>query len=70
MIQLYSIGGAIGGILGALLISFNYKAGWYVWLVSNLCWIVAGIKMENWPLVIQFGIFFVICLNGIKQWEN
>jgi Na+(H+)/acetate symporter ActP len=63
--------GAILGMLGSLLLALNAAIsgyGFIVFLTSNVCWLVFGIRNRAWGLVtMQIG-FTVTSITGIYNW--
>ena len=66
--KLYTYIGAALGIAGGVLVSFQLVAGFYVWLVGNVAWIIGGIILRDWGIIAQFAFFQLISANGIYQW--
>ena len=67
----YEWTGSCLGLAGAGLLSLNMKAsplGWVLFLLSNMAWIVYGIRTEAQGLVVmQIGFTFT-SLVGIYRW--
>ena len=63
--------GSCLGLAGAGLLSLNVKAsrfGWLLFLLSNMAWIVYGIRTEAQGLVVmQIGFTFT-SLVGVYRW--
>lgn len=60
--------GAVLGILGGIFVSYQMVIGFYIWLVGNSSWIIAGILLKDYGMIAQFGFFHLISVNGIYQW--
>ena len=62
--------GTVGGILGAVLVSFKRPwAGHCVWLFANGCWVAHGFIYDNWYLVTLFGVYEVVALVGFFNYR-
>jgi hypothetical protein len=63
--------GAILGMLGSLMLALNVSIsgyGFIVFLTSNVCWLVFGIRNRAWGLVtMQIG-FTMTSMTGIYNW--
>ena len=58
-------------IVGALAIALNIPySGWgfVAFLVSSVCWSIAGFMMKEPSLIVLQGTFVVINLIGIYRW--
>ncbi len=58
-------------VVGALAIALNIPySGWgfVAFLVSSVCWSIAGFMMKEPSLVVLQGTFVVINLIGIYRW--
>ena len=58
-------------IVGALAIALNLPySGWgfVAFLVSSVCWSIAGFMMKEPSLIVLQGTFVVINLVGIYRW--
>jgi len=61
----------VTGLAGAYINGKNVRISTSVWLVSNVCWIVWGIKTHNWTVVIQNIAFLAINTRTlILRWER
>ena len=63
--------GALTGLTGSALLSLNddwSRWGFVVYLVSNLCWFVFGIRNRAWGLVLMQVGFTMTSLNGVVRW--
>ncbi|MDD5651000.1 MAG: nicotinamide mononucleotide transporter [Candidatus Nanoarchaeia archaeon] len=55
-------------IIGAILNAFLIKEGFYIWGLSNILWVIVGIKNKMWGMVLTFSIYFIINVIGIIYW--
>ena len=58
------------GIIGAILVSFKRIEGFYLWLIANPMWMYIGLRNDDYGLVVMFGVYTVITINGIWQWKK
>lgn len=65
--------GAFTGLMGSGLIAWNHASysvfGFWLFLLSNCCWIGFGLKQRAWGLVsMQIG-FSITSILGIYNWS-
>lgn len=66
-----SICAAAASLGGNVLIMFKKRIGWLVWILGNVLWILVNYFTEwNWPMVIMYGIYFIINLCGFISWSK
>lgn len=41
--------------------------GFELWVVSNLAWLVTGVREEDYPLMLTFGVYFCFNIWGIMN---
>jgi len=44
------------------------SAGFLVWNVANIIWIVLAIVSRNWPQVLMFSVYMVVNAWGFTSW--
>jgi len=57
-------------VFGAVLNARKNIKGFYIWVVSNLCWIVYNCVIHEYALAVLFGVYTVISMYGIHQWRK
>lgn len=63
--------GAITGVIGAILISFNFRYSFIafpVWILSSLAWILYAKNTNQDPLLLQQIVFLCINAFGLYRW--
>jgi len=62
--------GALLGITGAVLIAYHIKYGFHCWWISNICWIMVGMKTRRYGLVAMSVIYFITSMLGLLLWKT
>ena len=57
-------------ILGAVLNAFGKIAGFYVWVIANLCWISFDIYQHLYSQILMFVVYTVTSIIGIVVWRR
>lgn len=63
--------GTITGIIGSLLLAFNFeysKYGYFFFTISAICWVKQGIKNSDNSLILLNTVFIGINALGIYLW--
>lgn len=63
--------GSISGILGALLLAFNFtgsKYGYFLFLASAIFLTFSFTKQKNYAMMVQQSIFLIINSIGVYSW--
>jgi len=58
------------GIYGAVLNSRCNIRGLYIWIGSNIFFILYGLLSQNYPVTFIFLLYLAISAYGIIQWSN
>lgn len=58
------------GIGGAILNALAKRCGFWLWIVGNGLWIIVGIKLENYGMIAQFSVFFILAVIGLRIWKK
>lgn len=69
--KLLEWGGATTGVAGAWLLSLNTAVsgyGWLGYLVSNVFWIIFGLRIRAWGMVAMQVVYTGISLFGAYRW--
>lgn len=57
--------------LGAVFVAmrdYNMQLiGFELWILSNLAWLVTGVREEDYPLMLTFGVYFIFNMWGIAN---
>lgn len=63
--------GVFCGIVGALFVAgpsrHSRSLGFWMWTFGNAAWVLAAIGLENPYLFVQFGIFFLTAVLGLRN---
>jgi len=63
----------IATILSITGVFFNAKKNiycWYIWIMSNILWIIYSIKTDQIPALIMWIVFFFANIYGYLQWRK
>jgi len=58
------------GILGGLLIAYKKKEGFLLWIIGNIIWIIIGVELQKWGMIIQFLFFEITAIIGYINWRK
>jgi len=56
--------------LGLFLNAKKKIISWWVWIVSNIIWIIYGLKTFQYPLIVLQIVNIVINFYGLKEWNK
>lgn len=56
-------------VIGSILNSLQYKAGFVVWLVANVGWVVFNIKTKTYSQIPIWIALSISCIVGLIVWE-
>jgi membrane protease YdiL (CAAX protease family) len=57
-------------VLGSVLNSHKNEWGWVCFIISAILWVVYGVHLNNWPIIIQNLFCIGLNLYGIFQWQK
>jgi len=55
-------------IIGAILNAFLIEAGFYLWIIANIIWLVFAFNYKHWGMALTYIVFIIICIIGIIYW--
>ena len=53
---------------GNVLVNKKDVRGFYAWFIANLFWIVTCSITNQWPQLVLFAAYEVLCVHGIYKW--
>ena len=56
-------------LTGNILINFKKVTGYFVWISSNMLWIIITFCRSEWNLVALFSIYILLCIHGVYKWR-
>ena len=56
-------------ITGALLISYQIRNGFYIWIVANILWISFAWKHKHYGLLVLSISYLIINFVGLVKWK-
>jgi hypothetical protein len=54
-------------IIGSIYNAYGKVAGFYLWILANICWIIYDIKFKLYSQIPMFIIFTITSIIGIKE---
>lgn len=57
-------------IVGTLRNAMGKVDGFYIWIVSNLGWLVAEIILKQWAQVPMWIVYTILSVVGIVMWKK
>lgn len=70
-LKIFSILSLILSLSGNLLINYKKKIGFYIWIASDISWIVVNfLQKPNYPQILMYVIYIIINVDGIIRWSN
>ena len=68
--KLVSFAALVFSISGNLLVNFQLRVGFPVWIVSNLLWIAVNFMREerDWSQIVMFFIYMGLNVHGFIFW--
>lgn len=71
LLKIFSILSLILSLSGNLLINYKKKIGFYIWIASDISWIVVNfLQKPNYPQILMYVIYIIINVDGIIRWSN
>lgn len=69
--NIFSIISLILSLVGNILINRKMKLGFYIWILSNVSWIVVNfLSTPNYPQIIMYICYAFINIEGIIKWSK
>jgi nicotinamide riboside transporter PnuC len=65
--------GYVGMLLAVIGTFFNARANrvcFYIWMVSNIIFVVLSVQAAQWPQVGLFTYNFATCFLGLRNWKK
>jgi len=56
-------------IIATILNVFSNKICFFIWLVTNLLWMIVDYKKKIYPQAFLFFIYFILAILGIINWK-
>jgi nicotinamide riboside transporter PnuC len=68
VMELVEIIAAVFSLIGIILNIKKIRWCFIIWLLSNTCWIIAGIMWHKYGVIITNGMFDVFNIYGFIEW--
>ena len=72
MFQFLSAIAMVLSLGGNVLINYKKRIGFFVWILSNICWIIVSLMalQTNWIQIFMFVIFIGLNIQGAISWKK
>lgn len=71
LLQIFSIISLILSLSGNLLINHKRKIGFYIWIASDITWIIVNfLGKPNYPQILMYVVYMIINIEGIIRWSK
>lgn len=71
LLQLFSVLSLILSLCGNLLINYKKKIGFWIWIASDISWIIVNfLGKPNYPQILMYIIYIIINIDGIIRWSK
>ncbi len=69
--NIFSVVSLILSLVGNILINRKMKLGFYIWILSNISWIVVNfLSIPNYPQIIMYICYAFINIEGVIKWSK
>lgn len=56
-------------IAGYIFINYKNIFGYYIWIISNILWIIYNIYINELSQIILFNIYTLLSIHGVYKWK-
>lgn len=71
LLQIFSIISLVLSLSGNLLINYKKKIGFWIWIASDISWIVVNfLGKPNYPQILMYIIYIIINIDGVIRWSK
>lgn len=71
LLQIFSIISLILSLSGNLLINYKKKIGFWIWILSDISWIIVNfLGKPNYPQILMYIIYIIINIDGVVRWSK
>jgi len=57
-------------LIGNYFINEKDILGYYLWIISDFLWCFYFYKKRDWPSIVLFGTYLILCFHGVYRWLN
>ncbi|MCK5613164.1 nicotinamide mononucleotide transporter [Candidatus Pacearchaeota archaeon] len=57
-------------VIGAILNAKKSIIGFYIWLPTNIMWVLFSLRLAQYAQASLFAVYTVIAIIGIKNWRK
>ena len=71
LLQVFSVISLMLSLSGNLLINYKKKIGFWIWIASDISWIIVNfLGKPNYPQILMYIIYIIINIDGIIRWSK
>ena len=71
LLIIFSIISLLLSLSGNLLINHKKKIGFWIWILSDISWIIVNFLGEpNYPQILMYIIYIIINIDGVIKWSK
>lgn len=71
LLQVFSVISLILSLSGNLLINYKKKIGFWIWIASDISWIIVNfLGKPNYPQILMYIIYIIINIDGVIRWSK
>lgn len=71
LLQVFSVISLMLSLSGNLLINYKKKIGFWIWIASDISWIIVNfLGKPNYPQILMYIIYIIINVDGIIRWSK
>ena len=68
---IFSVLSLVLALSGNLLINYKKKIGFYIWIASDVTWIIVNfLGKPNYPQILMYVVYIAINIDGIIRWTK
>ena len=70
-LKIFSVLSLILALSGNLLINYKKKIGFFIWIASDITWIIVNfLGKPNYPQILMYLIYIIINIDGVIRWSK
>ena len=71
LLQVFSVISLMLSLSGNLLINYKKKIGFWIWIASDISWIIVNfLGKPNYPQILMYIIYIIINIDGVIRWSK
>lgn len=70
-LKIFSVLSLFLALSGNLLINYKKKIGFFIWIASDITWIIVNfLGKPNYPQILMYLIYIIINIDGVIRWSK